>query len=77
MKTIKKLTLYVNTSLMLFVLIALAFFYRCGITYMVYHSIPTLACYVVFFIMIHKGMLYHYAMAVYAVITVYMVAGTL
>ena len=77
MKTIKKLSMYVNMSLMIFVIFAMAFFKHCGITYMVYHSIPTLACYVIFFILIHKEMLYQYARAVYAVITVYMVAGNI
>ena len=77
MKTIQKLTLYVNASLMGFVICALAFFKHYDITYMVYHSLPTLACYVVFFILIRKGMLYQYAMAVYIVITIYMAAGNI
>ena len=77
MKTIQKLTMYVNASLMGFVIFALAFFRRYGITYMVYHSIPTLACYVVFFILIRKGMLYQYAKAVYIVLALYMAAGNI
>ena len=77
MKTMQKLTMYVNASLMGFVFFALLFYMRYGITYMVYHSIPTLACYVAFFVLLRRGMLYQYAGAVYAVITIYMAAGTL
>ena len=73
----RKLTMYVNASLMVFVIFALVFFQHHGITYMVYHSIPTLVCYVAFFILIRKEMLYQYAKAVYAVITIYMAAGNL
>lgn len=76
MKTMQRLTTYVNASLMGFVFFAMFFYAHYGVTYMVYHSIPTLACYVVFFIMIRKGLLYQYAGAVYTVITIYMVAGT-
>lgn len=77
MKTMQKITMYVNASLMAFVFFAMFFYKYCGVTYMVYHSIPTLACYVVFFIMLRKGMLYQYAIAVYVVITVYMAAGNI
>ena len=44
---------------------------------MFYHSIPTLACYAAFFILIRKGMLPLYAGAVYVVITIYMAAGNI
>ena len=77
MKSMQKLTMYVNASLMGFVIFALIFYSRIGVTYMVYHSIPTLMCYVLFFILIRKGMLYQYAGAVYAVITIYMAAGNI
>ena len=77
MKIMQKLTTFVNASLLVFVALALVFFKRFGITYMFYHSIPTLICYALFFILIRKGLLYHYARAVYAVITLYMVAGNI
>ena len=77
MKTMQKITLYVNASLMGFVVFAMIFYYQYGITYMVYHSIPTLACYVIFFILIRKEMLYQYASAVYVVLTIYMAAGNI
>lgn len=77
MNTMKKLTMYVNIALMSFVVMAMFFFQYYSVTYMVYHSIPTLFCYVVFFILINKGMLYQFARAVYIVITIYMVAGNI
>ena len=77
MKTMQKITMYVNAALMGFVIFALSFFKRYGITYMYYHSIPTIACYAVFFILIRKGMLPLYARAVYVVLTIYMAAGNI
>lgn len=75
MKLMQKLTTYVNASLVGFVIFAMVFFAYYDINYMVYHSIPTLICYGLLFLLIRKGMLYQYARAVYAVITIYMVAG--
>ena len=77
MKSMQKITTYVNATLMGFVFFAMIFFKRYGITYMFYHSIPTLACYLAFFIIIRKGMLPAYARAVYVVLTAYMAAGNL
>ena len=77
MKMMQKLTMYVNAALAGFVLFAMVFFERYGITYMYYHSIPTLACYAVFFVMIRKGMLALYARAVYVVLAAYMAAGNI
>ena len=77
MKSFQKISTAVNAFLMAFVVYAMFFYRHIGVTYMFYHSIPTLVCYAVFFVLIHKGMLFQYARAVYTCLTVYMVAGTI
>ena len=77
MKTMQRITMFVNAALMGFVLLALLFYKKYGITYMYYHSMPTLVCYAIFFVVIHKGMLPLYARAVYVVLTLYMAAGNI
>ena len=75
MEGMQKNALRANIALMGFVLLAMVFFKFCGVTYMVYHSIPTLAMYVLFFYLIHKQMLYQYVRLLYIVITIYMGAA--
>lgn len=76
-KMMQKLTAYVNASLVGFVIFAIVFYAYCDITYMLYHSIPTLICYGLCFLLIRKGKLYQYVQVVYAAITIYMVAGNI
>ena len=77
MKGMQKNSMVANIALMGFVILAMVFFKLCGITYMVYHSIPTLAMYVLFFYLIHKQMLYQYVKLLYIVITIYMGAANI
>ena len=77
MKGMQKNAMFANTALMGFVLLAMVFFKLCGVTYMVYHSIPTLAMYVLFFYLIRKQMLYQYVRLLYIVITIYMGAANI
>ena len=77
MKGMQRNALMANIALMGFVLGAMVFFKLCGVTYMVYHSIPTLAMYVLFFYLIHKQMLYQYVRVLYVVITIYMGAANI
>ena len=77
MKSMQKLTTFVNALLMSFVLLMIGFFAHYGVTYMVYHSIPTLAMYVLFFVLINKEHLNAYVFLVYTVITIYMIAATI
>lgn len=77
MKSMQKLTTFVNALLMSFVFLMAGFFAHFGVTYMVYHSIPTLAMYVLFFVLIHKERLNTYVLLVYTVITIYMIAATI
>ena len=77
MKTVKKLTWGINTALLAIVfLMAFAFaYYR--VTYMVYHSIPTIAVYVALYWFIRKDKLDLYVWIIYIVITAYMIAATI
>ena len=75
MKSMRKNALFANMGLMGFVFMAMLFFQFCGVRYMVWHSIPTLAMYVVFFHMIRREKLYEYVRALYVVITIYMGAA--
>lgn len=77
MKAMQKNAMLANISLMIFVFLYMMFFQFCGITYMVYHSIPTLVMYVLFFYLIHKQMLYQYVKLLYIVITIYMGAANI
>ena len=75
MQGMQKNALKANAALMGFVFLAMIFFQVCGVRYMVWHSIPTLAMYVVFFWMIRREMLYRYVQVLYVVITIYMGAA--
>ena len=77
MKGIKKLTLGVNTGLLIFVLFMIFAFAYYGVTYMVWHSIPTAAVYVGLYWLIRKEKLDLYVWIIYILITLYMIAGTI
>ena len=77
MKEIKKLSLLINTILIGVFIFAMGFFRRYGITYMVYHCIPTVLVYVPLYALIHKEKLYLYVLLLYVNMTVYMVAATI
>ena len=76
MEDIKKLTWYINTAILGFVFFMTFLFAYYGVTYMVYHSIPTIAAYLLMYRLIRKDKLDVYVLAIYVVITLYMVAGT-
>ena len=74
---IKKLSIYVNAALMTFVACMVGAFAYFGVEYMIYHSIPTLFLYVVYFFLIKSGKLDLYLWMVYATILAYMTAATI
>lgn len=75
-KFVKKLTLFINTALMAVVLLMTAAYAYYGVTYMVYHSIPTVAVYLGLYWFICKDKLDVYVWVLYIVITAYMAAAT-
>ena len=77
MKDIKKLSMLINTILMGLFIFAVGFFRRYGITYMMYHCIPTVIVYVPFYYLIHKENLHLYVLLLYTNLTVYMAAATI
>lgn len=77
MQKMAKLISIVNSFLMGFVVLMLGFYAYYGVTYMVYHSIPTIASYVVFYQIIRRNKLHIYVWLLYAAITIYMVAATI
>ena len=77
MRSIKKLTLLINTALLAIVFFMTFAFAYYRVTYMVYHSIPTVAVYVALYWLIHKDKLDLYVWILYIVITAYMIAATI
>ena len=77
MRDIIRMTRIINTALMVYVISMIGFYKHYGVTYMVYHSIPTLVVYVLLYFVIHKDRIHIYVSGVYAVITVYMMAATI
>ena len=67
-KSVRKLTLFINTFILLLVVGLMYFFYLCGATILVYFSIPTVFGYII--ILRHK--LYFYVRLVYTWLTLYM-----
>ena len=76
MADIKKLTWYINTALLGIVTVMAFLFAYFGVTYMVWHSIPTVAAYIVMYGLIRRDKLDVYVLVIYIVITAYMAAGT-
>ena len=77
MKFVKKLTFFINTTLLGFVILMTAAYSYYGVTYMVYHSIPTIAAYLALFWFIYKDKLDLYVWILYVVITAYMATSTI
>ena len=77
MKDMQKLTGFVNTMLLGFVILMAVFFAHYGVTYMVWHSVPTAAMYVWFYYVIYKKRMDLYAALVYIAIEIYMIAATI
>ncbi len=71
-ESIKKLTYIVNTFILLIVIGLMFFFHLCGAAFLVRFSIPTMAVYLIGYLLIAKGRLYAYVWIVYAWITLYM-----
>ena len=72
LSNLKKLTLIVNTAILLMVFGLMAFFYAIKATFLVYFSIPTALVYVIGYIPISKNRLYGYVVMVYCWLTLYM-----
>ena len=77
MKTMRRVAAWVNTSLIVGIFMGLIFFRYYGVTYMVWHCIPTIAALIGLYSLLYKGLLYQYAVVVYALLTAYMIAGTI
>ena len=76
LQKMQRLTRFVNTFLMGYVVIMTGLFAHHGVNLMVYLSIPISFLYIWFFYLIHKGNLALYAALVYLNITLYMVVAT-
>lgn len=76
MADMKKLTWYINTALLGIVAVMAFLFAYFGVTYMVWHSIPTIAAYIAMYGLIRRNKLDVYVLVIYIVITAYMAAGT-
>lgn len=68
----KKLSFVVNAILFVFVLMLLGFFYTCNATFLVYFSIPTIAVYLVNFLLIKFNKLDVFVWLTYSWIELYM-----
>ena len=77
MKYMRRVAAGVNTSLIMGIFIGLISFRYYNVTYMVWHCIPTIAALIGLYGLLYKSLLYQYAVAVYALLTVYMIAGTI
>lgn len=77
MKGMQRLAFLVNTILLACMALGFASFRYYGITYMVYHCIPTMALFAGLYYLIRKKKLYLVAMGAYIGLTAYMVAATL
>lgn len=75
-KLVTKMSLMANTALMLCVAGLAAVFAFYNVDYMVYHSIPTFALYILFYILICTGHIKAFFWAVYCTIAIYMGAAT-
>jgi len=76
-KQIKKITYCVNTAILICVVCLFFVFHYFHVTYMMYHSVPTFICYIIFYAVIASGHLSFYLWAVYSLITIYMSAATI
>ena len=74
--SIKKMTLTVNTSILIMVLGLMWFFHVCGAVFLVWFSIPTIMVYLIGFWLIKENRLHVYVWMVYAWLMLYMSVGT-
>lgn len=77
MDQMKKLTYWVNTGLMCFVIFMAWAFWYYGVHIMVYQSIPTALCYVGMYWLVRKDKLDVYVLMTYLLITAYMITATI
>ncbi len=77
LKSSKKLSLYVNTTIFLLVLGLMGIFAYYKVTYLVYFSIPTICVYLVNYFLIHFDRLDIFIRLTYSWITLYMAITTL
>ena len=77
MEDMQKLTRFVNTMLLSFVVLMGILFAHYGVSYMVWHSIPTAAMYLWFYHLINIKRVDLYAALVYIEIEIYMIAATI
>ncbi len=76
-KNVKKLTLCINTFIIILVLGLMYFFHMCRATILVYFSIPTLFVYLFGYMVIIQRKLYFYVLMVYSWLTLYMSLTTI
>jgi diguanylate cyclase (GGDEF)-like protein len=76
-KSIKKLSLTVNTVILIMVFGLMFFFHLCNVTFLVYFSIPTSMIYVIGYYLIHKNKLNIYVWLVFFWLTFYMGVTTI
>lgn len=77
LEELKKLTLMINTVILILVFGLMGFFWYCNATFLVWFSIPTAAVYIAGFFFIKKGYLDLYVRLVYGWLTLYMSLTTL
>ncbi|MBE6840697.1 MAG: GGDEF domain-containing protein [Ruminococcus sp.] len=77
LKSIKKLSLTVNTVILIMVFGLMFFFHLCNVTFLVYFSIPTSMIYVIGYCLIHKNKLNIYVWLVFFWLTFYMGVTTI
>lgn len=70
--SVKKISFFINTVILVLVFGLMAFFKICEATFLVYFSIPTAFVYILGYFLIHKGKLNIYVRMVYLWLTLYM-----
>ena len=76
-KSIRKLTLFINTVILILVLGLMLFFYLCKADFLVYFSIPTMIVYIIGYMIVFKRNLQLYVHMVYFWLTLYMSLATI
>jgi len=72
----KKLSFLVVTVFIGYVVVFMGLFHYMHVTYMVYHSIPTIIGYLIMYALIAKNKLHEFVVGVYFILTAYMGATT-
>lgn len=76
LKNAKKISYMVDTVFVVYVVAFIGLYWYMDVTYMIYHSIPTLILYSGMYFLIAKGKLYEFVLGAYFVLTAYMGATT-